>query len=182
MRDEQILGMNADTARKVFAIYKQCRYLDTRLTAYEMLFENRKAILKAIWNPQWLRTAADAIQLELIKKHDEEIQESAKRAEEEAKKPKLTVVKSLAFILAFSLVSCVSIPTNKKQKEQSFNEGYAKANIECLDLQIKIRDYVYALQERLRKFNQLNEDGTLRSKKNDDSKGWDKNEGQNDEN
>lgn len=86
--------------------------------------------------------------------------------------------KALLIFFAFAMIAPACVP--KSRLIDARNEGFADADRQCLALQAKINSQVNAIQvdlasknERLRRFNQLNEDGTLRTKKSDDSKGWD---------
>ena len=79
----------------------------------------------------------------------------------------------LVLALVPLLASCVSMPKHKKLLSQSHDTGYQKANNECIILQYKIKSYIDNIQrdldsknERLRKFNQIDDDGSLRNPSN----------------
>ena len=95
-------------------------------------------------------------------------------------------MRKMIVILALALIApaCAS----KSQLQKARTEGFTEADRQCLELQGRIQERIAQLKsdlaaknERLRRFNQINEDGTLRTKAVDDSKGWDKQGGSNDE-
>jgi hypothetical protein len=160
MRDGQIFDLNQRRAKNEALLYRQIGFLNTRMEAFEAVLSTRWAMIRAVLNPQWLKAAVNKKQLEIMKAHDDELKEAAK---ENAMKPKLTIVKAVAVILAFGLFSgCVSKTYHKRVVENAYTIGFTEADEECIELQRKIQSYVGPLQERLRRFNQLNDDGSLR--------------------
>lgn len=70
-----------------------------------------------------------------------------------------------ALVLGFISFGCVP----KSQIQRSFNDGYAKANLECVVIQSQLQNQTNQVimdlavkNERLRMFNQINKDGSLR--------------------
>lgn len=175
MRDDQVFKIQQDLSGNIATIYKQLLFLDSRMQSYEMVLSDRKSMLKAIWSPKWLKGAVDKFQMNLLQKHGKQMDEAVKKRDEESRKPKITLLKAVSVaVLSLGLFSgCVSMKVYKADIKKSYEHGYKDADAECIKLQERIKPYVIGLQERLRKFNQLNEDGSLRTKKVDDSKGWD---------
>lgn len=88
-------------------------------------------------------------------------------------------MKKLIVITAAALFLTTGCAT-KSALSKKYQEGFNAANQQCIELQAKIQQYVNGVQvdlaaknERLRRFNQLNEDNTLRTKKNDDRESYD---------
>jgi len=77
MRDAQVYKMHESEARRVALLYKQFEFLMTRMEAYETVLSSRKAMLRAIWNPAWLKGAVDEIQTALLKVSQEKMREAA---------------------------------------------------------------------------------------------------------
>lgn len=170
-------------------LYRQVQFIQARVDAYEAILSNPLNVLRGIFRRKWLKQRVGELQLALIQKHDAELKQAVEVVKAEKMKPKLTVVGAngipklaLVLVAALAFSGCVTKRVYKADVEKARTEGYEKANRECLALQQKIAIYVTSLQDRLRKFNQLNEDNSLRTKKNDDSKSWNANQGANDEN
>lgn len=85
-------------------------------------------------------------------------------------KKRLNCLKLIRFIAFLTfLPSCVSLGTHNKATKSAYQKGYGDADKECIELQIKLRDFIKELgtdiqakNERLSQFGQLNEDGTLK--------------------
>lgn len=173
MRDEKIYQMQ-DSERKRFGmVYRQVMFLSSRHDAYEIVLSKPWARIRALFSNAWLRREVDSVQLRLVNEHDERVKQNAEMAKAEARKPKIVGLNGkvlVVLLIAFMPTSCVSISKHKRLQERY-----------RIDM-ARITNEVNAKTERLRRFNQINEDGSLRSKKNDDSKGWDQNEGSHDEN
>lgn len=83
------------------------------------------------------------------------------------------VVNVAIVVVGLSFVGCVP----KSHIKKSYDDGFAKANTECLQLQGQIQNYIRGLEvsnaaktERLRKFNQVDEKGNLITKDTKDTK------------
>lgn len=172
MRDGNVYEMNKHLEKKIAIMYRQIQFLDTRIQAYESVMANRKAILKAFWNPSWLKKAVEQIQLALLKMHDEKVKQVVEEKKQEAMKPKIIMptnippkngVSGLVVALALMafLPSCVSKKTYQKGIEQYHKEGYESAELKCKQEQEKTAEYIKSLVDRLRKFNQIASDGSL---------------------
>lgn len=175
MRDGQIFEIQKQEAKRLAMVYRQLQFLDARIAAYETVLSSTWNTLKAIFNRSWLMKQVEIEQLKILREHDQAIRESIEKAKEEKAKPKLTIVGSngiskLTAICLFLLVSgCVTSKTHREVIRQN-------------DLKVRsLQNEINAKTERLRRFNQINEDGSLRTKRNDDSKGWDRHEGSNDQ-
>lgn len=178
MRDGAIYNMKSSLDHKVAALYQQVNFLNLRFIAYENILNNRWTMLKAIFTPSKVQTLVNNEHIKLLKDHEKEVMERMKAMKEESAKPKIQLVaangmpKLAALVALLLLQGCVSLRTHEMKKVESYQAGYEAADKECTRLQVKLGAYVTSLQERLRKFNQLNEDGSLRTKTNDDSKDW----------
>ena len=175
MREQQIIEMNQRRAKTEMVLLRQNGRISARLEAFEtlvkkrpFLFLFRPALFWALVNKNWMG---------ILRKHDRDVSEAAQKVQEDRSKPKLTIVpanaaiKSLCLILlVLSLSSCVPPEYHKNKVKAAYDAGYQEANAECLNLQLTISEYVDSLKARLRKFNQLNEDDTLRTRGNDDSR------------
>ena len=78
----------------------------------------------------------------------------------------------LSVVFLASLSACASKQKIKDSYDKGHRAGYAQADGECIKLQKKIEKYLKKLQNelqikegRLRRFNQLNEDDSLRNSK-----------------
>ena len=87
--------MNTRRAENEIRLYKQIQFLNTRMRAYEKVLSSRKAMLKAIFNPEWLKQAVDVAQLDFLAEHDREMREAAEKVKAERPKAKLTIVGSI---------------------------------------------------------------------------------------
>lgn len=169
MREGFLIKQNQDQAKNILTIYNQLKFIDSRMQAFEAVLENRWDMLKAIWNPKGFKKAVDEMQIYIMHKHDQKVNEAVQKAQAEAQKPKLSIISPNGFkgvgmvvLFAFALFpGCVSTKFHKKEMERSRSEGYASANLECLTLQKKIQNYINSLNERLKKFNQLDSAGNL---------------------
>lgn len=176
MRDESIFEMQKQQARRVAIIYRQLQFLDSRMLAYEKVLSSTWNKLRALFSRKWMMAQVEKEQLEILRIHDEQIKEASEKAQEEKAKPKLTIVGAngisklcLLFTVSVFASGCVSLKTHRLAMK------------ECALVQGNLRNEINAKTDRLRRFNQINEDGSLRTKRNDDSKGWDQNDGSNDE-
>lgn len=178
MRDESIYNMKSGLDHKVAILYQQVNFVNMRIAAYESVLSNKWMMFKAIFDPKFVQGKVDEAQMELIKKHDMEVMERMKKAKEEAAKPKIQVVtangipKLVALLAILMFPSCVSLNKHNAKVEEAFSNGYKQADRECVELQTKIGAYITQMQERLRRFGQLNEDGSLKTEKRNNGKGW----------
>jgi hypothetical protein len=169
MKDGNVYNITDKINGKLASLYRQLQFLNTRIVSYETVLSSRKAMLMGIWNPRWLKDMVDAMQLELLKKHDEDMFKAKEKAKQEALKPKLSIIspvsgfKAVGLILIVSCLfgGCVSMSTHKKEMKRMYDEGYEGANFECVNLQKRIKTYIESLQERLRLFNQVDPKGEL---------------------
>lgn len=172
MRDEKIFQMRDQEAKRLAMLYRQVQFIQTRVDAYEKVLSTTSAVFKAFLNRSWLKYEVDRMQMELLKEHDEMIKASVEKAKEEAKKTKLTIVSgnglSIAVFLfiAMSIFSgCVTKQTYNKGMKESYQAGFKDADQECIQLQKKYVSYIDTLKERLKRFNQIDENGELRKLK-----------------
>jgi hypothetical protein len=170
MKDGFLIKKTQDQAKNISIIYNQLKFIDSRMQAFEKLLENRWDILKAIWNPKGFKKDVDELQIFLLRKHDQNVKEAMQKAQDEANKPKLTIVGSngfkgvgMAFLLVLTLLTgCISSREYKDMRVKMYNEGYEAANFDCVNLQLKIKNYIQTLKDRLQKFNQIDSEGNLR--------------------
>lgn len=173
MRDEKIYQMQDSERRRFGMVYRQVMFLSSRHDAYEIVLSKPWARIRALFSNTWLRREVDSVQLRIVNEHDELVKKNAELAQAEARKPKIVGLNGKVLAIIFMSVlstSCVSMTKHKRLQE--------RYRIDVATL----TNEVNAKTQRLRRFNQINEDGSLRVRKNDDSKGWDQNEGSNDEN
>lgn len=81
MRDETIKRMHEANLGREMLLLRQFEFLNTRQLAYEEVLSSRMAILRAIWNPGWLKSRVDLKQSQLL--------EECRRAMEAAKAVKV---------------------------------------------------------------------------------------------
>ncbi len=93
MRDGEIYNMLANTNKRVNLIYKQMVFIDTRLQAFEKVLSEPFAGFKGLFTPENILKRVNNIQLELMRKHDQDLKEKAEVIEEELRKPRLTLLK-----------------------------------------------------------------------------------------
>lgn len=172
MRDGNIFRMTDDINKKIAVLYKQIQFLDSRLMAYESLFEDRKNFLLAFFKPEKFRKQVDAIQLKFLELHDAQLRKAMQEKKEEAAKPKLTLppnmnkgnglaVAGMILLVSFTFAGCVTKKTYKKGIEQYYKEGYEAAEFKCNTDQRATKEYTQSLLERLKKFNQVDDKGNL---------------------
>ncbi len=173
MRDELVYAMVQRQANKIYQLYRSMGILECRMKAMEMALAEK-------WGNGGLTDRINEIHKELLAKVNQDIKEATEKAQTEAKKPRLTIVnpigglKPVALILfVLSLSSCVTRTQYTRDRDLAYNSGFQAANLECYDLQVRISDYLNSLKGRLSQFDQLNEDGSLRTKDNDDSEPYD---------
>lgn len=66
MRDDSIMRMHEANVRRVMLLLRQFEFLETKIRAYEYILSDRWSILKAIWNPIWMKRCVDNKQKELL--------------------------------------------------------------------------------------------------------------------
>ena len=178
MRDESIYNMKSGLDNKVAILYQQVNFVNMRMAAYESVLSTKWMMFKAIFDPKGIQSLVDTAQMKLIQRHDQEVAERMKKAKEESAKPKIQVVsangmpKIVALLAILLFPSCVSINKHNAKVDEAYHRGYKQADQECTDLQKKIGGYITQLQERLRRFGQLNDDGSLKTDKRNNGKGW----------
>lgn len=91
MRDDQVYDLMRKGDEKIATVYRQMQFLNSRMQAFEMLLRDRKSIWTWLWSPMILIAQVDALQMALIKKHDEIVKNAAERVSDEARKPKIIV-------------------------------------------------------------------------------------------
>lgn len=170
MRDDQIIQRQQNDARRIAMVYRQSVFLDTRLQAMEYMILTHPWML--MLNPdRWMRLVGDRQDL-LLKKHDQEMMESAQKADAEAKKTKIQIVpangaiKLVGLVLfIFSLQGCVTAGRYERDLAVARQEGFKDADTQCMALQNRLGQYMTGMQQRLAKLNQLNDDGSLKPAK-----------------
>lgn len=90
MRDGQIMQMNQATARNVFQLLKSVANLEARQKALEQVLTEMNSMMG--FKSEDLIQRVNKIHRELVEKFNQNLKESAQNAQEEAKKPKLTIV------------------------------------------------------------------------------------------
>ena len=165
------MDMNDRRAKNEALLYRQFQFLNTRMEAYETVLSSRKAMFRALWNPKWLKAAVDAIQMALMKAHDEKMKaivEEKKKPKLAVPKPGLTVVTALLLGLLFS--GCVS----KRYHDFALGEATVKIQ-DCEKVNRALVNEIAAKTKRLDAFNQVDEYGRLRPlrKWEGDTEGWD---------
>lgn len=172
MRDTKIYEMRDQEAKRLAMLYRQVQFIQTRIDAYEKVLSTTGSVFKAFLNRSWLKYEVDRVQVELLKEHDEMIKASVEKAKEEAKKPKLSIVGAngiskltVAVLMLFVISGCVSKKTYNHGLKDSYQSGYKAADQECIGLQKKYISYIESLKDRLKRFNQIDENGELRKLK-----------------
>lgn len=169
MRDGEIIYRQQNDAKRIAMIYRQMLFIDTRLQAFETSLVSRWDILKAIFNPKSFMVSVNNKQSALLKEHDDRVRELTEKQKQEGQKPKLSIIGANG--LKLTALLCMLVASGCVSKKR-YNADLLQCRIENAVLKIENT----AKTDRLRKFNQVNEDGSLRTKKNDDSIGWDESE------
>ena len=84
-----LLSNMESTHKRITIIYRQMVFIDTRLQAFEAVSRKPWELLKALFKPAKLIHKVNALQMELLKQHDEDMQ---KQAEEKKAAPKITLL------------------------------------------------------------------------------------------
>lgn len=79
MRDEKIYQMQEAHVRRVFLLFRQYEFLNTRNMAIQQVLSDRWSFLRAIWDPKWFWRLVDARQIELLAKCKEEERKAAEK-------------------------------------------------------------------------------------------------------
>lgn len=169
MRDGQIINATQILENKIQVIYRQLQFLNTRMNAYDLVLSKKWNLLWAIFAPSWFMKQVDAFQAVLLQKQNEEL----KKAVEEAKKPKVTLLNPLGvaicLILLFSgcvpkyryvhdiYVKDIEIKTLRDQCTSDLTKVVKEAN----DYFALLKNEINLRTERLRKFKQVDADGNL---------------------
>lgn len=66
MRDDQIFKMHDMNVKRDALMLRQFEFLNTRIMAYEQVLSTTSGILKAIWDPRWLKREVDLRQTDLL--------------------------------------------------------------------------------------------------------------------
>ena len=173
MRDGNLHAIIEKLDLKINNLYKQSLFLDIRLRAYETILESRLAMFLSFLNPTWLKKEVDRRQMDMIQEHDIKVHATIKKKQEEASKPKITLInpsnglKNICFLIVLcgTFMGCVPKWVHDDELTQQKK-----------DFQMIITSYKEELDAktaRLALFNQVNEDGSLRTKENNDLDGWD---------
>lgn len=167
MRESQIFDMNQRRAENEVKLYKMATFCNMRMESFETVLKSSTLRDRLSWliNPSKLIKRVNTAHLEAMKAHDEAARKSA--AEVKAK-PKLTLVGAngikplAAIVLALFLSSgCVTKAKYHRDVLTAHAKGYEAADKECIGLQRKLMSYLGDLQERLKRFNQLDSSGNL---------------------
>ena len=89
MRDDTILKNMDSTHKRISMIYRQMVFIDTRLQAFEAVSRKPWLLLKSLFKPAEFIHKVNALQMELLKQHDEDMKQ---QAEEQKVKPKITLL------------------------------------------------------------------------------------------
>lgn len=186
MRDGQILEIQKQEAKRLAMVYRQLQFVDTRISAYEKVLSSTWNKLKAMLNHAWLIREVEKQQLEMLKAHDDVIREKAEKVKEEKVKTKLTIVgangiSKLGIVLIAGLFAsgCVSAKKFRKMEaDMAHNQLQTFVALEECRKAYKVQsNELRAKTERLKRFNQLDEQGNLRKlnifKGDVDPEGWD---------
>lgn len=172
MRDDKIYQMRNEEFRRMAAMARQLLFVETRQEAMELVMSSTSNVLRGIFNTSWLKRQIDQEQVKLLQGHEDRAREYREKERQEEAKPKLSIganglSKLVGFIFVLSFLGCVP-----RAYYQNKVEILEHANSECL-AKVKTQDNeIKQKTDKLRRFNQINEDGSLRTKVNDDSKGW----------
>jgi hypothetical protein len=90
MRDADVFQREAQTQKRVAMIYRQMVFLDCRVQAFEKVLTEPWALLKAIFNPLAALRRVNNFQIELMKRHDQELTEAV---QERKAKPNLVIAR-----------------------------------------------------------------------------------------
>lgn len=186
MRDEKIIQAQEQERKRTAIIYRQLQFLDSRFLAYEKVLGSTWNKLKFIFNHKWLVKEVERVQLEILKEHDKAMMEAAEKANEEKAKPKIKIVGAngipklgLMLVAALLSIGCVSLKKhNDIIASISKSDFSSKSELEqCQREQAQMRNELKAKTDRLRRFNQVDENGNLRKlnlfKGEVDPNGWD---------
>lgn len=182
-RMERMVGSDIRLLNKTVAT------LAMRMDAIQkVMFGSRLAFIEAgflsVFAPKMLERAIDRVHKSIEDDYKKKVEARMEEARKAVIKPEentnpmavdrlMKVVNVLIVFVGLSLVGCVP----KSQIKRSYDEGFAKANTECLQLQGQIQNYIRGLEvsnaaktERLRKFNQVDEQGNLYNKTEEEKK------------
>ncbi len=90
MRDSEVYRQLENSNKRVAMIYRQMVFIDTRLQAFESAISEPWAGLKGLFMPENILRRVNKIQMQLMKKHDDELNaqiEAEKKAQTEAYRP-----------------------------------------------------------------------------------------------
>lgn len=167
MRDGNVYGLVHELSDRINNLTKQTLFLDMRMRAYEELMSHRKSIIHSIIDPVWLRLEVDKTQLRMMKDHNEQIKEIVKKRQEDSQKSKIQIIQANGLAKLLIILVCGLIFSGCASFDCQQRINYQNRIISNLRNEVNVKN------DRLRKFNQLNEDDSLRGSSNDDSKGWD---------
>jgi hypothetical protein len=164
---EKMVGSDVRLLNKTVAI------LAMRIDAIQkLLFGGRfslvYALVLSVFSPKTLEKGVDRIHKQIEENYNKKVREQMEKATKSVITNGFKVAGMSLFLFLFLIgTGCAS----KGQITRAQTEGYQKANVECLQMQGQIKDYITSLKmdivaktERLRKFNQVNDKGELINK------------------
>lgn len=183
MRDQAVIGafdkMEKMVGHDIRLLNKTVATLAMRQDALQkVLFGGRFSLLWAfflnVFAPKMLERAVGRMHDILRMKYEQQMKEAIEEArkpkviqpgEETLRKANIGGLSAAGAILLFLMAGCAP----KSHVKRAYDDGFQKANVECLQLQGKFKDYITQLQldntiktERLKMLNQVDEKGALR--------------------
>lgn len=76
---QQIQDLRKQTSQNVVTLYRQILFIESRMQAYELVFNSFWHRCRAMLSASWLKAQIDQKQMELIKAHDTEMREQMQK-------------------------------------------------------------------------------------------------------